>query len=70
MSKNPTVLRAAKTAYRRVRDMSYDDANDYLMAKIRPGALPRSGTRPRPGPAQFLDEKSYRPGLKGYRRES
>src|SRR5262249_132632 len=25
MGKNPTVLRAAKTAYRRVRDMSYED---------------------------------------------
>ena len=33
MGKNPTVLRAAKTADRHVRDMSWDDADDYLMAK-------------------------------------
>src|ERR1700743_295680 len=34
MQKNPTVLRAAKHAYRRVRYMSWDDAEDYLMSKM------------------------------------
>lgn len=69
MGKNPTVLRAAKTAYRRVRDMSYDDANDYLMAKMDQSRFldPEKGRDQ--GLAQFLDEKSYKPGLKPYRRE-
>jgi trans-feruloyl-CoA hydratase/vanillin synthase len=69
MSKNPTVLRAAKVAYRRVRDMSYDDANDYLMAKNDQARLldPERGREQ--GLTQFLDEKSYKPGLGGYRRE-
>jgi trans-feruloyl-CoA hydratase/vanillin synthase len=69
MSKNPTVLRAAKIAYRRVRDMSYDDANDYLMAKNDQARLldPERGREQ--GLSQFLDEKSYKPGLGGYRRE-
>jgi trans-feruloyl-CoA hydratase/vanillin synthase len=69
MSKNPTVLRAAKVAYRRVRDMSYDDANDYLMAKNDQARLldPERGREL--GLTQFLDEKSYKPGLGGYRRE-
>ena len=70
MSKNPTVLRAAKIAYRRVREMSYDDANDYLMAKNDQARFldPEQGREQ--GLKQFLDEKSYRPGLGGYRRES
>src|SRR5262245_20565977 len=70
MGKNPTVLRAAKTAYRRVREMSYDDANDYLMAKNDQARLldPEQGREQ--GIKQFLDEKSFRPGLQGYRRES
>src|SRR5436190_11074811 len=69
MGKNPTVLRAAKTAYRRVRDMSYEDAGDYLMAKNDQARLfdPEQGREQ--GLKQFLDEKSYRPGLGGYRRE-
>jgi trans-feruloyl-CoA hydratase/vanillin synthase len=69
MGKNPTVLRAAKTAYRRVREMSYDDANDYLMAKNDQARLldPEQGREQ--GLKQFLDDKSFRPGLQGYRRE-
>jgi trans-feruloyl-CoA hydratase/vanillin synthase len=69
MSKNPTVLRAAKTAYRRVRDMSYDDANDYLMAKNDQSRFHDPERGRDEGLNQFLDEKSYRPGLQGYRRE-
>ena len=69
MGKNPTVLRAAKAAYRRVRDMSYDDANDYLMAKNDQARLfdPEQGREQ--GLKQFLDEKSFRPGLGGYKRD-
>jgi trans-feruloyl-CoA hydratase/vanillin synthase len=69
MGKNPTVLRAAKIAYRRVRDMSYDDANDYLMAKNDQARFfdPEQGREQ--GLKQFLDDKSFRPGLGGYNRE-
>jgi trans-feruloyl-CoA hydratase/vanillin synthase len=69
MEKNPTVLRAAKIAYRRVRDMSFDDANDYLMSKNDQARLldPERGREQ--GLTQFLDEKSFRPGLQGYRRK-
>jgi trans-feruloyl-CoA hydratase/vanillin synthase len=69
MGKNSTVLRAAKTAYRRVRDMSYDDANDYLMAKNDQARLfdPERGREQ--GLKQFLDDKSFRPGLGGYKRD-
>jgi trans-feruloyl-CoA hydratase/vanillin synthase len=68
MEKNPTVLAAAKHAYRRVLDMSWDDAEDYLFAKIDQSRFldPERG-RDR-GMSQFLDDKSYKPGLGAYKR--
>jgi trans-feruloyl-CoA hydratase/vanillin synthase len=68
LEKNPTALRAAKHAYRRVRGMSWDDAEDYLFAKNDQLRFldPEKGREK--GMAQFLDEKSYRPGLGAYRR--
>jgi feruloyl-CoA hydratase/lyase len=69
LEKNPVVLKAAKHAYRRVLDMSWDDAEEYLFAKIDQSRFldPERG-RDR-GMAQFLDEKSYKPGLGAYRRD-
>jgi trans-feruloyl-CoA hydratase/vanillin synthase len=69
LEKNPTALRAAKHAYRRVRDMSWDDAEDYLFAKNDQLRFldPEKGREK--GMTQFLDEKSYRPGLGAYRRD-
>jgi trans-feruloyl-CoA hydratase/vanillin synthase len=69
LEKNPATLRAAKHACKRVRDLSWDDAEDYLFAKIdQMRFLDREKGRDK-GLAQFLDEKSYRPGLGGYRRD-
>jgi feruloyl-CoA hydratase/lyase len=69
LEKNPTALRAAKHAARRVRDMSWEDAEDYLFAKLDQMRFldPEKGREK--GMAQFLDDKSYRPGLAAYRRE-
>ncbi|MDE2230290.1 MAG: p-hydroxycinnamoyl CoA hydratase/lyase [Alphaproteobacteria bacterium] len=69
LEKNPAALRAAKLAYRKVRDMSWDDAEDYLFAKMDQLRLldPEKGRDK--GMSQFLDDKSYRPGLGGYRRD-
>jgi trans-feruloyl-CoA hydratase/vanillin synthase len=69
LEKNPATLRAAKHACKRVRDLSWDDAEDYLFAKIdQMRFLDREKGRDK-GLTQFLDEKSYRPGLGGYRRD-
>lgn len=69
MEKNPTTLRCTKHAVRRVRDMSWDDASDYLFAKMDQSAyLDRTGGRQK-GMSQFLDEKSYRPGLGAYNKD-
>jgi trans-feruloyl-CoA hydratase/vanillin synthase len=69
IGKNPTVLRAAKIAYRRVREMSYEEANDYLAAKNDQSRLHDPERGREQGMKQFLDEKSYRPGLGGYKRD-
>jgi trans-feruloyl-CoA hydratase/vanillin synthase len=69
IEKNPMALRTAKHAARRVRDMSWEDAEDYLFAKLDQLRFldPEKGREK--GMTQFLDEKSYRPGLSGYRRD-
>lgn len=68
LEKNPTVLRTAKHAYRRVLDMSWEDAEDYLFAKMDQSRFldPEKGRDT--GMKQFLDNKAYRPGLESYRR--
>ncbi len=69
IEKNPQVLRAAKTAYHYTRDMSWDAAAEYLASKNDQTAFrdPEKGASK--GMNQFLDEKSYRPGLGAYRRD-
>ena len=70
LGKNPTVLRAAKQAVRAVQDMPWELSDDYLMAKgVQARFLDPEGGRGK-GLQQFLDEKSFRPGLGGYKRES
>ena len=69
MEKNPHVLRACKTAYHRVRDMSWDASADYLSAKNDQTRMwdPEKGAQK--GMTQFLDEKSFKPGLGAYKRD-
>jgi len=69
IEKNPHVLRACKTAYHYTRDMSWDAAAEYLASKNDQTAFrdPEKGASK--GMRQFLDEKSYRPGLGAYRRD-
>ncbi len=61
--KDTHALRATKWAMRRVMDMSYEDAEDYLIRaqealhSFGGVAARKEATR------QFLDEKTYKPGL-------
>jgi trans-feruloyl-CoA hydratase/vanillin synthase len=67
--KNPAVLRAAKQAVRHVQGMSWEMSDEYLMAKGHQARyLDAEGGRAK-GMKQFLDDKSFRPGLAGYRRD-
>ena len=69
LGKNPVVLNAAKIAYKYCRDMPWDASEEYLIAKQQQtiSTDPEQGRRK--GLEQFLDQKRYRPGLEGYRRE-
>ena len=70
MEKNPAVLRAAKTSYRIAAGMAWETAADYLIAKNDQLSVldPEDGRNK--GMKQFLDDKSFRPGLQAYRRET
>ena len=64
--KDTHALRATKWAIRRVREMTYDNAQDYLIRAQE--ALNDFGgweTR-KEATRQFLDEKSYKPGLEAF----
>jgi feruloyl-CoA hydratase/lyase len=69
LGKNPTVLRACKQAVRGVQGMAWEVSDDYLMAKSAQARfLDQEGGRSK-GLQQFLDDKSFRPGLGPYSRE-
>ncbi len=66
LQKNWDTLKATKDAIRRVREMSYDNAEDYLIrAQEALNFHDKSDGRHR-GMKQFLDDKTYKPGLTGY----
>lgn len=69
LSKNPTVLRQARIAYKYVREMNWEQAAEYLTAKMDQTHLvdPEKGRAK--GLKQFLDDKSFRPGLGHYARK-
>jgi trans-feruloyl-CoA hydratase/vanillin synthase len=70
LGKNPTVLRAAKAAVRAVQGMAWELSDEYLMAKSHQARYldPEQGRTQ--GLTQFLDEKSFKPGLAAMRRET
>ena len=67
MGKNPHTLRSIKHSMRRVRDMDYFQAFDYLAAKLSEMRLADGGRGRAEAMKQFLDEKSYRPGFDAYK---
>jgi feruloyl-CoA hydratase/lyase len=69
LGKNPTVLHAAKAAVRAVQGMSWELSDEYLMAKSHQARYldPEQGRTQ--GLTQFLDEKSFKPGLAPMRRD-
>ena len=69
MKKNPVAVRYTKEAIRAVKEMSVEQAGDYLGAKsdALKYADPERGREK--GMAQFLDDKTYRPGLGEYNRK-
>jgi feruloyl-CoA hydratase/lyase len=68
MEKNPVILRAAKHGFKRCRELTWEQSEDYLYAKLDQSQLrdPEHGREK--GLKQFLDEKSIKPGLGTSRR--
>lgn len=65
LEKNPVALKATKDAIRRVGEMTYDNAEDYLV-RAQEAANSYDNEGRKEGIKQFIDEKSYRPGLGAY----
>ncbi|AWN15304.1 p-hydroxycinnamoyl CoA hydratase/lyase [Salinisphaera sp. LB1] len=68
VDKNPVALRYAKTGFKRCRELTWEQNEDYLYAKIDQSSHrdPEHGREQ--GLKQFLDDKSIKPGLESYRR--
>jgi feruloyl-CoA hydratase/lyase len=66
LAKNWTTLKAAKDAVRRVMDMTYEDAEDYLVRAQEAANFHDKTDGRKEGIRQFIDEKSYKPGLAAY----
>lgn len=69
LSKNPTILRHAKSAFKYVERLDWDTSEAMLGALAATAAGQDTERGRRKGMSQFLDEKSFKPGLGGYRRE-
>jgi feruloyl-CoA hydratase/lyase len=69
LGKNPHTLRACKQAVRAVQGMPYELAADYLASKSAQLEFYDDEQGRTQGLTQFLDEKSYRPGLGTMRRK-
>jgi len=69
LEKSPIILSAAKIAYKFLKDMSWEAAFDYVGTKAGLAQAQDPERRRKKGMSGFLDEKSYRPGLEGYKRD-
>ncbi|HKR92246.1 p-hydroxycinnamoyl CoA hydratase/lyase [Novosphingobium sp.] len=67
LKKNATALKATKDAIRRVGLMSYDDAEDYLL-RAQEAAFYYNDEAKTEGIKQFVDDKTYKPGLGAYEK--
>jgi feruloyl-CoA hydratase/lyase len=65
LAKNATALRATKWAVRRVREMTYDNAEDYLI-RAQEAANMFDGEGRKEATRQFIDDKAFKPGLGAY----
>jgi trans-feruloyl-CoA hydratase/vanillin synthase len=65
LNKNPVALKATKDAIRRVGEMTYDNAEDFLIrAQEAANSFDNEGRKE--GIKQFIDDKTYKPGLGAY----
>jgi trans-feruloyl-CoA hydratase/vanillin synthase len=70
MKLNPEALRTTKQAIKNVRHMTEEVASDFLAAKTFELRFVDQEKGRQQGMTQFLDEKTYRPGLEPYHRKA
>lgn len=70
MEKNPHTLKAIKQCMRQVRNMNYHQAFDYLAAKLTESKFNDRSSGREQAMKQFLDDKTYRPGLGAYKADA
>jgi feruloyl-CoA hydratase/lyase len=70
LTKNPIALRTAKVSFKRSRELTWEQAEDYLYAKVDQASYKDPEKGRLEGLRQFLDEKTIRPGLQTYKRKS
>lgn len=66
LQKSPTILAATKRSYKHLQEMSWDAAFDYIAAVAVSATSQDTEKGREKGLSQFLDQKSYRPGLGVY----
>ncbi|MFM6854757.1 MAG: enoyl-CoA hydratase-related protein, partial [Sphingopyxis sp.] len=66
LSKNAEALKATKDAIRRVSEMTYDNAEDYLIRAQEAANFHDKTEGRKEGIKQFIDDKSFKPGLGAY----
>jgi trans-feruloyl-CoA hydratase/vanillin synthase len=65
LEKNWVTLKAAKDAVRRVKEMTYDNAEDFLV-RAQEAANSYDNEGRKEGIKQFIDDKTFKPGLGTY----
>lgn len=68
LEKNPVALKATKDAIRKVSEMTYANAEDYLV-KAQEAANYFDNNGRKEGIKQFIYEKTYKPGLGAYNKD-
>jgi feruloyl-CoA hydratase/lyase len=68
LEKNPVILRAAKHGFKRCRELTWEQNEDFLYAKLDQARFRDAEHGREKGLTQFLDEKSIKPGLEAYKR--
>ena len=70
LAKNPATLKAAKDAIRRVTEMTVRGGRGLPRRPSGEPELPRQDEGRKEGIKQFIDDKTYRPGLGAYKKSS
>lgn len=68
LAKNPTAMRIAKHGFKRCRELTWEQGEDYLYAKIDQSNHRDQEKGRAQGLKQFLDDKTIKPGLQTYKR--